>query len=170
MPDGQQIPPRESFLIADAKRMSSEQLMWSFLTATGNLESTLAADPKSPPEGVRPLPVVKKKFESAFANPAGEPEIEFAPSVAAALFVSNDKVILESLAPKSGNLVERLSKLTDVKEIADELYLSVLTRLPSDEERADVAAYFAKRADKRSDAIAELAWSLLASTEFAVNH
>ena len=55
-------------------------------------------------------------------------------------------------------------------KIADELYLSVLTRLPASDERGLVESYLKKNAGQREKAVGRLAWSLLASAEFGVNH
>jgi len=49
----------------------------------------------------------------AFANPPQDPETEFSPSLKAALFVLNDTMMLELIAPKDGNLLDRLAKQTD---------------------------------------------------------
>jgi hypothetical protein len=47
----------------------------------------------------------------------------------------------------------------------------VLTRLPSAEEKAEVAAFMEKNpGERRIKALGRLAWALLASTEFGVNH
>jgi hypothetical protein len=46
----------------------------------------------------------------------------------------------------------------------------VLSRRPVEEETAEVAKHLAKHADRRSTALGQLAWALLASTEFCVNH
>ena len=48
----------------------------------------------------------------------------------------------------------------------DELYLSIFTRLPDDEERKEAADFLARQPAGH----AELAWALLASTEFRFNH
>ena len=61
-------------------------------------------------------------------------------------------------------------RLADPSAIADELYLSLYTRRPTDEERAEVARYLADRGKERVPALQELAWALLASTEFRFNH
>jgi hypothetical protein len=66
--------------------------------------------------------------------------------------------------------VDRLTKLTDVGAVADELYLSVLTRQSSAEERKEVADFLAGRRNDRGAALQELAWALLASAEFRFNH
>jgi hypothetical protein len=187
--------PAGSFRVALLKRMSPEQLLQASLTATGELEAVLGRKEQAPPpppkkkaddadaeEEEKPAPPtdkpptyreLRKKFVAAFAAPAGEPEVEFNPTVASALFVLNEPTILSWLSPREQNLVGRLSKIDDAAKVAEELYLSVLTRMPTDDEKADVAAYLAKHGDDakaRAAACAELAWALLASTEFAVNH
>ena len=59
----------------------------------------------------------------------------------------------------------RLQKLSG-GALADELYLSVLTRLPDDEERREATEFLARR----PDGLADLAWALLTSAEFRFNH
>jgi len=153
--EGDQLPPA-SFLAALEKRVSAEQLLRSMLEATGARAPNVDA--------------LQTKFVRAFAGPRREPEDEINPSLKAALFVLNDNTVLTWLTPQPGNLVDRLMKLDAADQIADELYLSVLTRRPTAEERQDVADYLAKKADRRAAALGHLAWALLASTEFCVNH
>lgn len=148
----------DRFVTALEKRLSSEQLLSAMLEATGEAK----------PEGAA-LTALQVKFQKAFANPRREPEDEISPSLKAALFVLNDDAVLAWLNPKAGNLIERLAKLEDGK-VAEELFLSVLTRLPSDTEKQEVAAYLAKNGERKEVALGHLAWALLASTEFGVNH
>ena len=61
-------------------------------------------------------------------------------------------------------------RLPTPSAVAEELYLSLYTRRPTDEERAEVARYLADRGKERVPALQELAWALLASTEFRFNH
>jgi hypothetical protein len=112
----------------------------------------------------------RARFVKAFANPPREPEDEFSPTLKSATFVLNDELVLGWLAPRPGNLVDRLAAMADDRAIAEELYLSVLTRPPTAEERAEVADYLARNAGRRSTALGHLAWALLASTEFCTNH
>jgi len=63
-----------------------------------------------------------------------------------------------------------LLKQTDAGVLADELYLSVLSRPPSDEEKKEAADFLAARADRREKSVTNLIWGLLASNEFCVNH
>jgi len=159
LPPGQERFVPESFLTAHEKRLSAEQLLASMLTATGELEKQ-----------DKPQDILKAKFLKAFANPLREPEDEISPSLKAALFVLNDEAVLGLLAPRAGNLVDRLEKITEADKAAEDLYLSILSRLPSAEERSEVTAYLTKHAAGRPAALARLAWALLASTEFGVNH
>ena len=151
-------PGSATFAAANAKPLSAEQLFHAFLTAVGPNVGDLKTDD------------VRKKFVAAYANPAKEPEIEFAPSVKAALFLSNDSTVLELLKPKAGNLVERLSKAASPEAAAEELYLAVLSRRPTADETADVRRLSAKYAVDRPKLFGHLAWSLLSSTEFCLNH
>jgi hypothetical protein len=90
--------------------------------------------------------------------------------VKAALFLLNDATVLGWLKPEGTNLAARLGKEADAGSLAEELYVAMLSRLPSDEERGVVGDYLAARADRREKAINNLIWSLLASNEFCANH
>ena len=111
-----------------------------------------------------------KLFRSVYAAQTGQSEDDFAPSIAAALFTENEGLLLRWLSPNTGNLIDRLSKLKSVDEIADELYLVILTRRPAAEERAAVVKYLEVDGDGREAALREMAWALLASSEFRFNH
>jgi hypothetical protein len=150
-----EAPHAKYFATALERRLTAEQLLQSVVVATG-------ADAKTA-DALRP------KYLKAFSNQPREPEDEFAPSLKAALFVLHDDAVLGLLRPKAGNLVERAAKLSDA-EATDALYLAILARKPSADERAAAAKVLAKHPDRRADAIGRVAWALLASMEFGVNH
>jgi hypothetical protein len=154
-PGAKEAPHPKYFATAVERRLTAEQLLQSVIVATG-------ADPKAA-DSLRP------KYLKAFANQPREPEDEFTPSLKAALFVLHDEAVLGLLRPKAGNLVERAAKLPDA-EVAGVLYLAVLSRTPSAEERDAVAKLIAKHPDGRAEAIGRAAWAMLASMEFGVNH
>jgi hypothetical protein len=140
------------FATAIEKRLSAETVFAAVTTATA-----------SPPTDA-----LKAKFLKAYANQPREPEDEVLPSLRGALFLRNDESLLALLKPTPGNLVARLAELP-ADQIADELYLSVLTRTPTADESATVTKFLAKQPDKPA-AVGKLAWALLASSEFGVNH
>lgn len=177
MPEGADVPPPESYLIAHEKRLSAEQLLLSSLQATGNLQRLTAASEdqngEAEDKGNQPaerLADFEEQFRNAFANEAREPEIDFSATVKASLFMLNSDQVLGLLEPRPGNLTQRVSAVKDPGAATDELYLSVFSRRPSDEERADVVAYLEKNPDHRDDAVEQLLWAMLTSMEFCVNH
>jgi uncharacterized protein DUF1549/uncharacterized protein DUF1553 len=164
-------PLPNQYVVAIEKPLSTEQLLWSILQATGELpryRPAVESDGKPKPNA--PFDDLKKRFAAAFANPPREPEGDFAPSVKAALFLSNDSKVLELFKPRDGNLTERLVQETDSAKLADLLYIAVLSRTPTPDEAADVAKYLAAHADDRAKTAGQLIWALIASTEFCVNH
>ena len=72
--------------------------------------------------------------------------------------------------PPPGDVRNCLVALADDGAVADEAFLTVFARHPGADEKADVAAALAGRADDRAVAIAELLWAMLASNEFRFNH
>lgn len=172
LPESVEHMPEQTFLVAVEKPLSAEQLMWSVLQATGELPRyqpppDAAAEAEDASGG---LEEVRDKFLQAFANPPMEPEVAFAPSVEAALFILNDDTVLQWLSPRDGNLTDRLLQLSDDRALADELYLTVLSRYPLDAERAEVADFLARHGDDLTRAVKNLVWALLASNEFCLNH
>jgi len=175
--------PPQLYRMAVTKPLTPEQMCWCVLGGTGNLEQLL--DTPTPEETTfshfdyindrvdefpQNFPDVMKLFVGVYANPPGEPEVDFSPAMGHALFLMNDEGVLEWLKPNAGNLIERVSKMEDQTAIADELYVSILTRTPNEEETDEVAEYLTQNNDRRTEALGELAWALLTSAEFRMNH
>lgn len=176
------VPP-ESFRTAIQKPLLPEQMAWSVMQSTGVLAALLAAPVPEKSEFLYNnyingrienapdnFPDAMALFVGVFANPPGEAEVEFSTSMGHALFLMNERLILNWLQPTPGTLVERVAKLTDQEQIAEELYLSILTRMPTAEEQGEVTMHLGQFPNRRVESIGELAWALLASAEFRVNH
>src|SRR5205807_2699768 len=133
-----------TFLTGHEKRLSSEQLLVSVLEATGEKERVGKAK-----GGIEAL---RAKFLKAFANTAREPEEEFSPALRSALFLLNDSAALDLLTPRPGNLVDRAARLPDDK-VAEELYLSILSRMPAAEEKDEIAKHLMKNANRKAVAV-----------------
>jgi hypothetical protein len=187
------------FAVAAVRSTSPEQFAWSVMQAVGyrpaveaevrwklegadpRMKQILAQDPKR--QALRE-PLVEEQvharmapnlgaFLTHFAGVAGQPQehAEAASTVDQALFLSNGEPVRSWLNPAAGWLVGRLNALTDASAAAEELYLSVLSRRPTADERAEFSAYLTKRpAGERVAALRELAWALLTSTEFRFQH
>jgi hypothetical protein len=146
-----------------AKPLSPEQLTRRLLLATGQFDRVSAAPPakgfslKDYLSGKKTAPPADLEqttalFVAVFGAPAGEPEVDFSPSSTHALFLRNDRLILDWTAA----LAKRVAAAADP---AEELYLSALTRRPTAEERAEFGRH----------AAVDVAWALIASAEFRLN-
>lgn len=152
------------------KPLTPEQLAWALMQATGLADAERKALGKTVTDdalATRLAPNVAP-FVRAFGNPAGT-AASFDATLDQALFLANDPTVRAWLAPRPGNLIDRLTALASADAVADELYLSVLTRRPDADERRETADFLAHRKD-RIAALQDLAWALLASAEFRFNH
>jgi hypothetical protein len=113
-----------------------------------------------------------RPFIRQFGGVAGQPQdaAEATSTVDQALFLTNGEPLRTWLSSQPDRLVGRGAAMADPTTIAEELYLSILSRRPTPEERAEVADYLARRATEGTSALRELAWALLASSEFRFNH
>ena len=100
----------------------------------------------------------------------GQPQDDFFATADQALFVANGGSVNSWVAPAGDNVTERIVKQEDPRLAAEELYLSVFTRMPTDGERADVANFLKERTTDKPAAAQELVWALLNSAEFRFNH
>jgi hypothetical protein len=167
--DLEREPLSEKYVVAIEKPLSTEQLLWSVLQATGELprfQTSIEGTAKRNPQ----LEELRKKFVAAFANPPRDPEVEFAPSVKAALFLSHDAKVLELLKPHHGNLAEQLIAEPNNVKRCEALFVAVLSRTPAPEEVQAIDQFLAARLDQRDKAIGQVIWALVSSTEFCVNH
>lgn len=193
---GDDIAGDSKFAVASLKPLSPEQLAWSVMQGLGLVAMTRQKaeekldghDPKlraifqtdARRRALR-ITMIEESvhdqlqsdvmpFVRQFAAAAGQPQDAIEPTVHQALFLSNGRQIQTWLAPSNGSLVGRLAPLADAATVAEELYLSLYSRRPTDEERADVAQYLSERGKERVPALQELAWAMLTSTEFRFNH
>jgi hypothetical protein len=182
--------------VGSIRALAPEQLAWSMMQASGVLTNHRAAEinawnqanpaadeaAANAPERIatRDIAVEQKNYDQLvgnvgpfiplFAAAAGQPQDDFYATADQALFFANGGHVRGWLNPGGENLAARLDKLKESRPLAEELYLSVLTRKPTDAEVSDVETYLAARPNDRAAAIQELAWSLMTSAEFRFNH
>jgi hypothetical protein len=183
------------FTIASLKPLSPEQMCWSVFRATGVYERYWKAEVVEL-DKAKPLTDEQKKdaaqvaarnveleqrtydklkgnigtFVSFYGAAAGQPQGDFFATADQALFAANAAAINSWVAPAGGNVSEGIAKQEDAGKAAEELYLTVMTRMPTDSERADVVNYLKDRAKDKPVAAQELVWALLNSAEFRFNH
>jgi hypothetical protein len=168
-PADAEAPPRK-FLVAHLKPLTPEVLAFSLYQATGNTDVERAALGKTPTAEAlykRVAPAVGPLVKT-FESEPGKPQ-QFEPTLDQALFLANSPVLKGWLAPRGNNLAGRLANLKD-EAVAEEAYLSVLTRSPTEDEKADVLKYLKAPGKARPAALQEVVWALVTSAEFRFNH
>jgi hypothetical protein len=131
------------------------------------------------PKGTRALQLYDSAVASRFLRTFGrnqraitcECERSNEPSLVQALHISNGDTIRGKLAAKDGK-VESLSKSNQpLYRVIEELYLSALSRYPTDDEVAKLLAATGDRAaSERRECVEDLFWAVLSSREFMFNH
>jgi hypothetical protein len=180
----------QQFLSRPVKPLTPEQLAWSAMEACGVVDQYRAnADaeveksvPKASVENDAALQAnrrflvaqktrellagVVNTFVGVYGAGAGQPQDQFFATADQALFVANGTTVRGWLPV----LANRLAAMDDPATIADELYVCVLSRRPTEAEAASVTNYLSSRATDKPAALQELVWALLASAEFRFNH
>ncbi len=168
-------PDPAEFLASAVRPLSPEQFAWSLVQATGQFDGDVKGAAKKPA-----WTALAGKYNGGvqavvalYANQPGEPAVsqDFETTLDQSLFLRNGSILDGWLAPRAGTLTSRLvAKMPDSNAVAEELYLSTLTRMPSAEERKDVADFLNRPGQDRTKAVQDLAWAILTSIEFRFNH
>jgi hypothetical protein len=181
-----------SFAAMELLPLAPEQLCWSAMQATGQLEvlRTAAtsewdaknklsdADKADPAKQAARAAAIEKLFRDKVRGPedqfvrffggaAGQPQTDFFATPEQALYFENGGVVRQWAA----TLASRAAALPDPKAMAEEVYLATLTRPPADTEVAELSATLAARPpEKKAQVLGDIAWALLTSTEFRFLH
>jgi len=172
----------------DLLPLSPEQLCWSIMQSTGQIEPLRAAAKReweaknkfTEADQANPAKVTERdagaealyreklraqeaQFVRFFGGAAGQPQTDFFATPEQALYFENGGVVRNWASTLAG----RAATLPDPKAMAEELYLSTLTRLPTAAEAAEFAAALAIRPpEQKAQVLGDAAWALLTSVEF----
>ena len=92
-----------------------------------------------------------------------------AASLSQTLYLFNDEKLLAKIHEPKGRLQDLEAKLKDDRKLLEELYLSTLTRLPTDME-VERSLKHVRQAASRLEGYQDILWSLLNRHDFVVNH
>lgn len=154
------------------KRMDAEVLLDAVSQATAVPEEFGGM-----PIGTRAIQLwdshLPHQFLELFGRPvratACECERVTEPSVSQVLHVLNAPQMESRLRHADGRVARLCRQVTDDRQLVDELFLTWYGRPPTADEQAAALQHFADTID-RQEAAEDLAWSLLNSLEFLLNH
>ncbi len=129
------------------------------------------------PAGYRAIQVWDNKLPSDFLEVFGRPtrqsvcscERGVEPSIAQALHLLNSTRTDAKLASRDGRASQLAASSLTEEQLIAELYLSTLTRLPSEAERARLRSLFVDSPSRR-EAVEDILWMLLNTKEYVFNH
>jgi hypothetical protein len=154
-----QTEPRR-FARAAVRALTPEQLYDSLVLATGYHPE--------PAKGGAPSP--RAAFLAPFDDPNSQP-VDFQASVQQALMMMNGKFTEEATHSARSTTVATVIESQRPRPLArriEELYLVTLSRKPRPQETRRLLEYATARESKQ--ALRDILWSLLNSTEFILNH
>ena len=134
---------------------------------------------KDQPAGTRAIQLPDANVASYFLDTFGRPERILTctcersdePSMTQVLHLTNGKTIQEKLEAKDNRITKFLDAKTPDAEIIETIFLSTLSRLPTDSERQRLATLLTEtpEAEKRQS-LEDLFWSVFTSKEFLFQH
>jgi hypothetical protein len=165
--DGGEAPPARSFAVAKLRPLTPYQLAASLRFATADPQQFEKVKPEEFEKRVEALESASRGMASLFEWPGDD----FQVGVGEALFFSNsDRIQKEVLADGGDRLVGQLKQLKDRKEQVDVAMRSVLCRPPSADESKVLEGFLVKRAERPAEALRQMVWALICSSEFRFNY
>ncbi|MBI2823532.1 MAG: DUF1553 domain-containing protein [Planctomycetia bacterium] len=156
------------------KRLMAEVLLDSLSQVTG-----APTEFANYPAGWRALQLPDSNVASYFLKAFGRPERVITcdcernaePSVIQVLHIANGNSLNDKLQAKNNRIEQLLASSTSDDKLIEGVYLAALSRYPTDEEKAKILPELAAAgADEKRQAVEDMYWSVLSSTEFLFNH
>ena len=180
VPRSDQAEAAANFASYPLRRLEAEVLIDAINRLTGTKEKYTSAIPEPftfIPDNVRAVELPDGSITSSFLEQFGragrdtglESERNNRPTAAQKLHLLNSSHIQRKI--EQSRMVQTLTQArSNSRDMVNGLYLAVLSRFPTEEERQLVAAQFQTNGFKNREAAVDLTWALLNSTEFLYRH
>jgi hypothetical protein len=179
-PDGASEAAAAQFAWYPKRRLDAEVLIDAICQVTGTSEEyeSLIPEPFTfLPEGQRSIALPDGSISSAFLDLFGRPprdtglasERNNSPTAGQRLHLLNSSHIQLKIQ-QSTKLRALMQGATRPRDPIDRLYLTALSRYPTDDELKTVAAYFQSVPGNKWPAAVDLTWALINSAEFLYRH
>ncbi|HLX62415.1 MAG TPA: DUF1553 domain-containing protein [Planctomycetota bacterium] len=97
-------------------------------------------------------------------------DLEYNATLQQATFLTNNPAVDNLLKPAGQDLTARLLTLSSNEEKAREMFAQILGRSPDKDELSGLVAYLDARKSRPEAAVRQVAWALLTTPEFLMNH
>ena len=158
---GVETEVKATYTAMPVRSLTARQVYDAILLASGQRDSVL--------DGA----VERQAFLAQFEAPNREP-LEYQGGIPQILTLLNGPLVARLTDPASGDLIAALmdSPFLSNEKRVETLFLATLSRVPRDDEREQTKKMMqSKRTDAaRAQALGDILWALLNSTEFVLNH
>lgn len=181
IPRAKQAEAEALFAVYPLRRLDAEVLIDALGAVTGTGESYSSAIPEPftfIPASQRSIALadgsITSSFLQAFGRPARDSGLESErsnqPSAEQRLYLLNSTDVQRRIA--NGPRLRSLAAACrgNRRELVSSLYLTILSRYPTDEERAAAQQYFQTAGLKPKQALDDLVWALINNKEFLYRH
>jgi len=162
------------------RRLDAEVLIDIICQVTGTTEKYTSNIPEPYtflPDGKRAVTVADGSIVSPFLELFGKPprntsyesERNITPSVLQTQHMLNSSHIQRKLE-QSPVIKKLMAEKKDNESVIDELYLLILSRYPTDDEKTTSGVYMVFGGKNRNEAVNDLAWALMNTKEFILKH
>jgi hypothetical protein len=169
-----------NFAFYPLRRLEAEVLIDALCQITGTTEQYSSPIPEPftfIPEDLRSIALADASITSAFLEKFGrsprdtglESERNNRPTAAQRLHLLNSSHIQRKIE-QSTRLQYLLQNKGKPRDVIDGVYLTILSRFPTEEELKGVGAYFQAAGGNRRGAAVDLIWALINSAEFLYRH
>jgi hypothetical protein len=163
----------QNYSRAPFKRIEAEVLLDMVCQTTGVGEKFTGV-----PAGYRAIQLWDSNVPHYFLKLFGRPgrasacacERNNEPSVSQVLHLLNSPEIQAKLSHEGGTVARLTRQQPEDGALAEELYLTFFSRVPTAQERAIATAHLGRDRSRRRQAAEDLAWSMVNSLEFIFNH
>ena len=181
IPASEKPPDAGSFACYPLRRLEAEVLIDALDQITGTSEQYSSAIPEPYtfiPENRRSIALADASITSPFFETFGRPprdtglesERNNTPTAAQQLHLLNSTHIQRKIeqGPALASLLRAAG--SNRQELVNDLFLTILSRYPTQDEVKNVAAYYQSFAGNKRDALIDIVWALINSAEFLCRH
>jgi hypothetical protein len=162
------------------RRLEAEEIHDAITKATGVIPNYTVTHWAAPmnwamqlPDTSEPSDATARNFMNTFnrGNRETQPRQQNSTTLQQ-LALMNDNFVVPKIKVANSPAMKEIVKLTSNDAVAEELFLTFLSRMPSDNEKAKAAAHIAKapNANQRNAYIEDLAWALVNKIDFLFSY